>query len=115
MNPNKSFRRVVLAQKMSRGLFDLAVGARQRDFQKVAAPSQSFQMFAPKKRLSIGDANGFEQPIAIKKTAIVDRQSSAIRRNEFSINESKHVALLLRGSAFGEANSDAQRKMRPSR
>ena len=57
-------------------------------------------MFAPKEWLAIGDADRFEQAIAIKKAAVVDQQGRSIDRDVLSVNECEHGSVGIGGVAF---------------
>ena len=103
MDAHDAFRRVVLGEKVARGDFDFREGAGQRDFQEISAALEAFEMFAPEERLAIGDANRFEQPVAIKETAVIDRQRGPIGGNVLSVYKCEHGQLVVTRCRFDQS------------
>ena len=103
MDAHDPLRNVILHKQMPRGMFDFGGIEWKRDFQKISAALQPFEVFAPKKRLPICNANRFEQAIAVQKTAIVHRQRRAIERDVLAVNVREHAQLLVTRCRFDQS------------
>jgi hypothetical protein len=52
-------------------LFNLLKCEWDWDFQEIGPALQAFEVFAPQERLAVGDADRFEEAVAVKEAAIV--------------------------------------------